>query len=171
MEKIIIIKGVVPRWRDFFFLLGVPSPPSPPGRFLCCAGWKGMETPTAGSTFSSIPVSTRPGALPECLECLREGNRGCSLPSLLPESGGEAAAPPQCRHLSVLGAPAAGKPRARSDGESPRWQPRSSSSHGDRCLVPVRGCPHAVTSRSVSAPAGSRIAFPLGGGAGNLGED
>lgn len=143
-----IIKGVVHHWKDFI-LLGVPSP-SPPGRLLRCAGWKGMETPTTGSTFPSIPVSTRPGAPPVCLVCLCEGKPGVLAAFPSPRKRGRGgctpAAPAPLRAWSphsgeALGEERWGKPSLAAK-ELP--QPRGSVPRAHPGLSPLQVAPPAL---------------------------
>lgn len=164
------------------FFVWCPQPSVTAGAFAPLCGTEGVSA----SQWKPKPLGARSPASPFPLQlglrlraslCLREGNPGMLAAFPSPRKRGRGGcAPAAPAPLSLLGAPAAGKPRARSDGERPRWRPRSSPSRGCQCLVPAQGCPHAVTSPggiscSASALAGSRLAFPLGEGAGNLGED
>lgn len=148
-------------WKDFI-LLGVPSP-SPPGRLLRCAGWKGMETPTTGSTFPSIPVSTRPGAPPVCLVCLCEGKPGVLAAFPSPRKRGRGgctpAAPAPLRAWSphsgeALGEERWGKPSLAAK-ELP--QPRGSVPRAHPGLSPLQVAPPALLQHLQA----HRLPFPL----------
>lgn len=142
--------------RDFF-LFGVPSPPSPPGRSLHCAGRKGLALHSGNPNHWEHVLQHPPfhsnwgsACVPRCV-CAKE-TRGCSLPSLLPESGGEAAAPPQRRHLS----PCLEPPQQGSRGRGAMGKDLA----GGQGAPPAAGVSASCPPRAVPTLSPCRVASP-----------